>query len=429
MTKKPNILFFFPDQWHPDWLGCNPELDLKTPNIDWLMENGVRFTNAYTPSPLCAPARACLAAGQDYKNCGVFNNQQDYDLSIPTYYQVLRGGGYRVAGVGKFDLHKDLSQKDWYLDGSRLLDEWGFTEGIDNEGKFDAIGSYKDNNGPVGPYMNYLVQEKLIETHLEEYAKGKGHWTTELPEEAYCDNWLSNNGINFLRNFPEDAPWHLVINFTGPHNPMDVTKRMRADWKDKSLPMPEGDDSEVTLERRRNYAAMIENIDRKMGIFIDEVRKRGELDNTLIVFSSDHGEMLGDHGRWGKATWYEGSTCVPLVISGPGIAKGIETDALVVLQDITATFLDYANLPKLPEMEGQSLRGILENDVYHHRDFVISGLQNPRGPRWDMVYDGRYKYIKKEDEEILYDLKEDPDEDKNIIDSNLDIAAKLRVLI
>ena len=138
-TGRPNILFLLPDQHRFDWLGTNPVLPLRTPNLDRLGAQGVRFARAITPSPLCAPARACLAAGREYDRCGVPNNKFDYPLSQPTYYQALRDAGYRVAGVGKFDLHK--ATLDWGLDGSRLIREWGFTEGIDNEGKMDAIAS------------------------------------------------------------------------------------------------------------------------------------------------------------------------------------------------------------------------------------------------------------------------------------------------
>lgn len=138
---KPNILFLFPDQWRADWLGSNTDLKLRTPNIDKLQQTGMNFDKCWTPSPLCAPAHACLASGKSYKNCGVVNNDQDYPLEQATYMQKLRDAGYRVAGVGKFDLHKDLKKPlDWYLDGSRSLEEWGFTEG-----KIDGSSSYRDS--------------------------------------------------------------------------------------------------------------------------------------------------------------------------------------------------------------------------------------------------------------------------------------------
>ena len=319
--KRPNILFFLPDQHRADWLGFNPDLPVRTPNLDRLASSGLNFTRAYCTSPLCAPSRASLASGKDYDSCGVVNNGQNYPLNQPTYYRALRDAGYRVAGVGKFDLHKP--ELDWNLDGSRLLDEWGFTEGIDNEGKLDGTVSYRRNNGkPRGPYMKFLSEKGLAESYVAEHdkrrrAKLADAYITDLPDNAYCDNWVSENGLRFLKNFPSHQPWHLVVNFTGPHNPMEVTRSMRERWSD--VPMPpacnnENADPEALLRSRQNYAAMIENIDRQTGRFIDAVRERGELDRTLIVYSSDHGEMLGDHGLWGKGTWRDSACRVPLIM-------------------------------------------------------------------------------------------------------------------
>ncbi len=326
--RRPNIIFFFPDQHRPEWLGVNDHLPLQTPTLDRLCADGVRFVNAFTPSPLCAPARACLASGLDYIHCRVPSNRENYPLALPTYYQRLRDAGYRVGGVGKFDLHKDLarpaSELDWHLDGSRSLKEWGFTEGIDNEGKLDGSGSYRAAGKPKGPYMAYLHEHGLADTYVQEHWRRKRYrdaYVTALPEEAYCDNWLSENGITLLRNFPENEPWHLVVNFTGPHSPMDVTQRMHHEWKHVAFPPPvENDQAEYLPEdhqrNRRHYAAMIENIDRHMGRFLDAVKQRGELDNTIVIFASDHGEMLGDHNRWGKGTWHTPSTGIPLIAAG-----------------------------------------------------------------------------------------------------------------
>ncbi len=154
---------------------------------------------------------------------------------------------------------------------------------------------------------------------------------------------------------------------------------MRSRWKDVEIPPPvdnDEPDSEVIAARRQNYAAMIENIDGHVGRMIDLVRQRGEFDNTVIVYSSDHGEMLGDHGRWAKSVWYTPSSGVPLIVSGPGIQSGVCSDALVSLHDLAATFLDYAQAAPLPDADTRTLRGHLEGHSERHRDFVISGLND-----------------------------------------------------
>lgn len=428
--KPPNILFFLPDQHRYDWLGLNPNLPLRTPNIDRLGGSGVNFTNAFTPSPLCAPARASLASGRDYERCGVVNNHQNYPLDLPTYYQALRDSGYRVAGVGKFDLHKDTSHPanlDWHLDGSRLIKEWGFSEGVDNEGKLDGSNSYRIEGKPRGPYLAFLERRGLAQTYVREHEERKKYfdaYTTALPDDAYCDNWVAENGLRFLRGFPTDQPWHLVINFTGPHNPMDVTESMRRRWEDVVLPPPHNNDNpdpEAMLRNRQNYAAMIENIDRHVGRFIRLVEERGELADTLIIYSSDHGEMLGDHGRWGKGTWYDPSVRIPLVIAGPGVQQGAVSDAFVSLHDLAATFVDYAQAEPMADMEALSLKPLLTGDTGGHREFATSGLND-----WRMVFDGRYKFVAREGKEpILFDLEEDPLEDSNIADRKPDVVGRL----
>lgn len=427
--RPPNILFFFPDQHRPDWLGCNPALPLRTPNLDRLMQRGVRFSNAYTPSPLCSPARACLALGQDFPRCPVKENGHNTPIDRPTYYRRLRDAGYSVAGVGKFDLHK--GDHDWGLDGSKLVREYGFTDGIDNEGKGDAISSYnKNGRQPKGPYMQFLKEQGLVDTHVKMYEPHMGKDTlnypdvTKLPDHAYCDNWVAENGMRFLRGFPQGKPWHLVVNFVGPHGPFDVTPAMRARWERVEIPPPVDNPNghtDVVRDRRQNYAAMIENIDTHVGRMIDLVAQRGELDNTLIVYSSDHGEMLGDHGRWAKSIWHTPSSGIPLIIAGPGVQTGATTDALVALQDLAATFLDYAGAEPLPGNDTRSLRALLAAHTPRHREYVLSGLH-----KWRMIFDGHHKLVLGPGPEpALYDLQKDPNELTNLATALPDIVQLL----
>lgn len=430
--SHPNILFFFPDQHRGDWLSGNPNLALRTPNLDRLAARGITFNRAYCTSPLCAPSRASLAAGKSYDRCRVPDNSIDYPLDQPTYYQALRDTGYRVAGVGKFDLHKDTSDPtklNWHLDGSRSLSEWGFTEGIDNEGKFDGSTSYRVNGGPRGPYLAFLQARGLADVYVAEHAEvreRRGAYVTALPDDAYCDNWLSENGLRFLRGFPADQPWHLVVNFTGPHNPMDVTQSMHDAWADVSFPSPHANEqprfsAEDHQRNRCHYAAMIENIDRQVGRFLDVVARRGELNNTLVVYCSDHGEMLGDHGRWGKCVYQEPSIRVPLIVAGPGVCAGVDSEALVAIHDLAATFVEAAGAEPMPEMDALSLWPLLRGETRAHRPVVVSGLK-----AWRAAVDENYKLITGlGDGPVLHDLSEDPYEDVNVASCNPDVVARL----
>jgi len=438
-SGRPNILFFFPDQHRFDWLGTNPNIPVRTPNLNRIAGQGVRLANALTPSPLCAPCRACLAAGQEYDRCGVAGNGQDYPINRTTFHMRLRESGYHVAGCGKFDLHK--ASKTWGLDGKHLLNEWGFSDGIDNAGKLDAISSGAKE--PQDPYMACLEQKGLRRIHVEDFRKrGKiGHaatFPTPLPDEAYCDNWVANNGLELMRRFPKGRPWFLQINFTGPHSPWDITERMEKLCRGIAFPQPNGCKDytpEIHVAIRQNYSAMVENIDRWAGIYLEELKQRGELDNTLIVYSSDHGELLGDHNGWGKSSPYQPSVGVPLIVAGPGVRKGFAGDTPVSVMDLAATFLDYAGVARPNDMDSLSLRPLLEGKKDTHRQYVLSGLTG-----WRLVFDGRYKLIRglkpsgAEAERsgakmgktgrgkrgnislLLFDLKNDPLENVNIAD-------------
>lgn len=414
MIQQPNILFFFPDQHRGDWFGTSALLPLRMPHLNRLAARGVRFTRAFTPSPLCAPARACLASGREYDACGVRGNGMDYPLGQVTYYRLLRDAGYHVSGCGKFDLHK--ATYDWGLDGRRLLDEWGFSSGIDNEGKLDAIASGAE--APRGPYMAYLHNRGLAAAHVRDMRERGGYLgtaPTPLPEEAYCDNWIAQNGLDLMRSFPPGKPWHLVVNFTGPHNPMDITARMESLCRGRTFPQPVAASNEKCspdqhLAIRQNYAAMIENIDRWVGIYLEELERRGELENTLIVYSSDHGEMLGNHDLWGKNQPYHPSVGVPMIVAGPGVSPGVTSHALVSLIDLTATFLEYAGAVPVGDMQGRSLRPLLQGDTDTHREHVLSGLQ-----AWRMVFDGQFKLITGHaPDPLLFDWLHDPDEVENV---------------
>lgn len=415
-NQKPNILVFLPDQWRPDFLGFAGKAPVRTPTVDRLARTGAVFTRATTPSPVCAPARACLASGMSYRRNPVANNGVDYPLDRPTVYARLRDAGYQVGSVGKLDLHKDTL--DWGLDGKRCLEEWGFTHGLDSEGKLDAMRSYLENDRkPCGPYMRHLAEQGLAGLHADDF-RTRHQWLgvepTKLPDESYSDNWIGANGLDVLRSFHSDRPWFLVANFTGPHNPQDVTASMREWYRDVAFPPAAANttvDPGLMQEVRRNYAAMCENIDRWLARTLDLVAERGETERTVVFFASDHGEMLGDLDKWGKSTWYQPSVGIPLVVSGRGVAQGTH-DALVQLQDLAPTFLEYAGADALPDSDARSLFPLLEGRLPapSFRDVALCGLNE-----WDCAWDGRWKLVKKADELIaLFDHDNDPTEQHNL---------------
>jgi arylsulfatase A-like enzyme len=429
---RPNILLLFPDQHRFDWTGLDRALPVRTPNLDKLAASGVRFTNALTPSPLCAPARACLAAGKEYGNCRVGSNKAQYPIDQTTFYTLLRDSGYHVMGCGKFDLHK--ATPTWGIDGKNMLKEWGFSHGIDSAGKHDAINSGRVE--PKDPFMAMLEKRGLRLAHIEDFKKrgevGKSAvFPSPLPDDAYGDNWVGQNGIDLIRKAPKGKPWFLQVNFPGPHEPWDITKSMDELYKGVDLPQPNGNTQLKTEEHvgvRRNYSAMVTNIDCWTGIYLDELAKRGELDNTIVIYSSDHGEMLGDHNAWGKSVPFHASVCVPLVVAGPGVRTGFVAKSPTSTMDLAATCLELAGAKCPDDMDSKSFLPLLKGGTDKHREVVLSGLR-----KWRSVFDGRYKLTRGfsdvETEIKLYDLDADPLENKDISEANPQIVERLSKLL
>jgi arylsulfatase len=208
---------------------------------------------------------------------------------------------------------------------------------------------------------------------------------------------------------------------------------MEAGVRRRSFQQPNGSKAyapEVHVAIRQNYTAMVENIDRWVGIFLEELKRRKELDRTVVVFSSDHGEMLGDHNRWGKSVPWQPSVSVPLIMAGPKIQRNRKVDSPSTTLDLPATFLDYAGLAANQDMQSRSLSSLLEGKTSRHREVVTSALGS-----WRMAFDGRYKLVQGFDPNarlsgegkpldppgsekpspLLFDLEADPLENRNIL--------------
>ncbi len=437
--NKPNILFLFPDQHRKEWFPYKEEVfeqwqmkkpQLNMPNIEKLMGKGVTFLNTITPSPLCAPARACVASGVRYDNCETFNNAYDFPFEKENMYKALRDTGYNVYGVGKFDLRKKTC--DWF--NKENYDKFGFTKAIDNEGKIDGVNHATKFGEPKGPYLKYLDENGLMPLYLKDMIGRKNKTNaSDLPDEAYGDNWITRNAMELISSTDNKNPWFMQVNFTGPHSPFDITKSMKESVKDREFEKPFEDDgkSENINEIRQNYAAMIENIDRNIGELLSFLEKRGELDNTVIVYSSDHGEMLGDFGRFSKSVPFRGSVNIPLVVVTPNAKRAGEYDSSIVeLQDLTSTFLELAGIDKFDASGSKSLMPILNKEVKTHREYAFSALKTNDEHGFRMVCDKEFKYIEYINaESALYDIVNDVWESNNIVDDLPYVAIKYNTLL
>lgn len=329
----------------------------------------------------------------------------------------MRAAGYRVAACGKNDLHKG---RRWCgLDGwTPLLGQLGFTEAVDQSGKMDAA-----QNGwpqPQDSYAAYLHRLGLMQTHFADYKRRREEatyptatWPSPLSREHYTDDFCGRMALRLLDGLPVGQLWHLWVNFPGPHDPFDPPLELQRLYDGVEFPGPVGPPTAEADHQqiRRNYAACIEGLDQWVGWIIDAIQRRGELDDTIIVFSSDHGEMLGDLGRWNKSQPFEPSVRVPLIVAGPDIATGKTSESLVELCDLAATMLDLAGAASLRDSDSRSLVPILHGQSDRHRDATVSALG-----KWRMITDGRWKLVETEGAPLqLFDLHADPTEVANLV--------------
>ena len=438
MSQKPNILFIQDDQHRHDYLGCAGADFIRTPNIDGIAERGVRFTDCTTNCPVCAPSRIAMASGLQPARIGAVDNSGTLPLSAKTYYQRLRDNSYRVGCVGKLDLAKSDGYNGRYGDRP-VAYSWGFTHPEECEGKMHAGSS----RTPIGPYTHWLEERGLLEAFYNDYQRRREEGfdvsahDSVLPTDAFEDVYIGRRGSEWIRNIPNDFPWHMFVSFVGPHDPFDPPTEYGDKYREADMPSPvpfnpEGKPEwvkdrardftpEKVTETRRQYCAATEAIDDMVGEMLAAVESRGMSDNTYVIFASDHGEMLGDHGMYTKSCPYEAALRVPLIVAGPGIEGGRVVRTPVELIDVNATICDFAGLPPQEGIDARSFRPVLDGETEEHRTETISAYRTFR-----LIRTNTHKYVEHfSDKEELYDLENDPDEQNNIAESNPDLVQTL----
>ena len=433
---KPNILFVMDDQHRYDFIGAD---FVRTPHIDQLAARGVRFTHCCVNAPVCAPSRIGLASGLQPSRLGALNNQAFLPQHITTYYQRLRAANFQVGLVGKLDLAKP----DSFI-GHRGERPWtyglGFTHPHETEGKMNA-GNVPEGSGP---YTHFLQERGLAERFQQDYAERQGQgWIrgmshdSVLPEDAFHDSYIGQQSVNWIEQVNADFPWHLFVSFVGPHDPFDPPTTYAERTRDAAVPAAIEDDlankpawvkkralvlsPDEIAHTRRQYCASIELIDDWIGRILAAVEQRGMLQNTVVIFASDHGEMLGDHSLYQKSVAYEAALRVPLVIAGPGIPQGQVCDALVELNDLNPTICEMAGLSPQPDIDARSLGPVLRGHQTQHRMETISVLDN-----FQCIRTTTHKLIRNQNDVTeLYNLVDDPQELVNIAHEQLEMVNKL----
>ena len=420
--KQPNVLFLFSDEHDPRHMGVSGSPLAYTPNMDRLAARGTRFVNAYTPSPICVPARASLATGLHVHDIGYWDNAIAYDGRVQGWGHVMQEHGHRVESIGKLHYVNDTAPTG-FSDQTLAMHIW--------EGMGQVWGCVRD---PLPDEPRNRVMLKNIGPGWSNY----NQYDSDVVDGTV--DWLKARA-----NSPDDKPWHLFVGMVAPHFPLvapqEYFDRYPLEGLERSKLLPEdGYERHPWIQRREDfvgeepnfagkperrklaiagYLALCTFIDEKIGLILDALEQTGLVDNTIVVYSSDHGDNLGARGLWGKSNVYRESAAVPMIVAGPEVPQGEINYTAVNLTDLHATFLDAHGLPDVDddfERPGVSLLQLLgSSDQTKTTLSQYHAVGSPTGAF--MVADGRFKYHYYVDyPSELFDLRFDPEETNNVVD-------------
>lgn len=435
--KRPNFLLLFVDQFRYDAIASLGINGLKTPNLDRLVSEGRAFTNAYSPNPICVPARHCLLTSRTSAGHGYVDNacQSIADSGLPTFPRVLAENGYHTAAIGKCHFHPTREHHGY--NELHLMEEIPAAIQDDQYLQFlkdHGHGEVRSIHG-VRPVVYHEAQESLV------------------PEELHGTNWVADRSIAWLDENC-DRPFLLTCGWIAPHPPFNIPEDYQGMYRGIDLPEPaersrpapfdntpsdwygDNDSDEEKRAIREAYFTSVSMVDAAVGRVVAHLEKLGILDDTFIVFFSDHGEMLQDKGFYQKALPLDSAAKIPFVIRHPASFQQPEKDArLVDLLDLFPTMLDAAgiDLSYKPAYAKYSLQGgsLLPGSTAFPRDRSSLWMECLRGQRrWVALRDDRYKYAYFYDGafEWLYDLQEDPQELNELVSAGRAPSAVLEKL-
>jgi len=419
--KKPNILFIMSDDHAAHAISCYGSNINQTPHLDRLASEGMLFDNCFCTNGICAPSRASILTGKYNHLNGMLDNKLKFDGEQPTLPKLLKPEGYQTAMIGKWHLKSEPTGFDYY-------------KVVPGQGK----------------YFNPVFQVK-------------DSWPETVEEKGYVTNVITDEAIRFMQTANSEQPFLLMCHHKAPHRPWKPDAKHWEQFKDREIPEPptlfdnyEGKaeavkNAEMTLEHHmhpmdtggltapenlkgkdlvrwryqhymRNYLACIASIDDNIGRILDFLKKSGLEENTIVVYTSDQGFFLGDHGWFDKRFMYEESLRMPLIIRYPEVVpRGQVNHDLILNVDFAPTFLDFAGVDIPKNIQGESFRKILrgrtpknwrQSVYYHYYEYpawhMVDAHYGIRTQRYKLIH--YYGYT---DEWEFFDLKEDPHEMDN----------------
>jgi arylsulfatase A-like enzyme len=417
---QPNVLFISVDQWPAYLLGCAGHPVIQTPTIDHLAKLGTRFSNAYAESPICIPSRRSMMTGQSPRGHG--DRSFNPTLRMPQknlLAQTFRDSGYQSVAIGKLHVYPPRDRIGF---DDVLLAE----EGRPKLGAIDDYEMYLAAQGHPG-------EQFLHGMNNNDYLNRPWH----LDEECHVTNWITREAARTIKRRDPTRPsfWH--VSYTHPHPPLAPLKcyldmyrdiaidsPIHADWeKTKKISAldavrsywPVGENPDTHKQLRQAFYALCTHIDHQIRIILGTLREEDLLDNTIILFTSDHGDMLGDFGLWAKRMFYQGSSAIPMILidtaQGARVRANHMDTRLVGLQDIMPTLLDLAGIAIPSTVEGLSMA---KNQT---REFLYGECREDSGAT-RMLHDGRHKLIWYPGGNVfqLFDLEQDPRERVDLSD-------------
>ncbi|MCX7014383.1 MAG: sulfatase-like hydrolase/transferase [Candidatus Sumerlaeota bacterium] len=439
--SRPNIILILTDQQRYDTIRALGFPYMDTPNLDRLVAEGTAFTQCHVAAPSCAPSRASLFTGYYPHNTRVWKNG---DLWRRSWVESLAAAGYLCVNVGKmhtwpFDTPLGFHQryvvenKDRYLEGRYYFDEW--------DKALRARG--------------YVKPQRELYRLRPDYRERLGAFEWELPEDLHSDMFVGDLACWWLKTHPRTEPLFLQIGFPGPHPPYDPIPRCAQPYLLRDLPLYPATEEELASQpppflamRRHNsevdhdsivhllnptreqlrrqrayYMANMTMIDEKIGQILDTAQERGYLENSVVIFLSDHGDCLGDHGHSQKWTMYDTITRMPLIAWAPGLFPGgRKLDGLCQQFDIAPAILELAGAAVPESMEAQSLLPALRGEAWEGRPYVFaehprdSILQTTEYMSMVRARDWKLVHFAGESFGQLFHLREDPREVRNLWD-------------
>lgn len=435
--ERPNILFVMTDQQRFDAMGAAGNSIIKTPNLDRLAREGALFRRAYSSTPTCTPARSALLTGLAPWNHGMLG----YD-TIPKRFafekpRAMAEAGYSTTSIGK-----------------NHFDPWRQSHGYERTFLDEACACGNVHDADIRARRateertDYEAWFYSQAPNRNPHATGLG-WNDyaarpfALPEELHPTAWTGDMARRFLDTYSDPRPFYLKVSFLRPHSPYDPPARYMDPYLQQDIPSANvapwarryearssdrpdiwhGRLDKATIRNSRaGYYGCVTQVDDQIGRIIETLEKRKLLDRTLIVFTSDHGDMLGDQNLWRKSYAYESSARIPMIVRWPeglvSAKRGQTIDSPVELRDIFPTFLDAAGASTQRELDGDSLLKLLRDPKARWRtllDLEHNVCYSPKN-NWNALTDGKQKYIfhALDGEEQLFDLTKDPRENINL---------------